>query len=53
MVKKNDIVEVVIDEVLFPNKGRGKVSDTTVTVKNTVVGQKVLAKINKKKKSNV
>ena len=22
MVKKNDIVEIVIDEVLFPNKGR-------------------------------
>ena len=53
MVKKNDVVEVVIDEVIFPNKGRGKCDDTNVIVKNTVVGQKVLARINKKRKSSV
>lgn len=53
MVKKNDVVEVVIDEVVFPNKGRGKFDDINVTVKNTVVGQKVLARINKKRKSGV
>lgn len=53
MVKKNDVVEVVIDEVIFPNKGRGKCDDINVTVKNTVVGQKVLARINKKRKSGV
>ena len=47
MVKKNDVVEVVIDEVIFPNKGKGKCDDTNVIVKNTVVGQKVLARINK------
>lgn len=53
MVKKNDVVEVVIDEVIFPNKGKGKCDDTNVIVKNTVVGQKVLARINKKRKSSV
>lgn len=53
MVKKNDIVEIVIDEVLFPNKGRGKFEDTNIIVKNTVLGQKVSARINKKKKSSV
>ena len=52
-MKKNDIVELQIDEVLFPNKGRGTFEEQRVTVKNTVPGQRISARIIKKRKSGV
>lgn len=48
-MKRNDIVEAVITDISFPNKGKGLVLDTPITVKNTLPGQKVLARITKKR----
>ena len=39
-MKKNDIVEVVITDISFPNKGRGLVENIPITIKNTIPGQK-------------
>ncbi len=49
MPKKNDIIEVKIDFLDFPNKGKGDFEDYKVMIKDTLPGQKVLAKIAKKK----
>ena len=48
-MKRNDIVEAVITDISFPNKGKGLVLDTPITVKNTLPGQKILARITKKR----
>ena len=48
-MKKNDIVEVVITDISFPNKGRGLVENIPITIKNTIPGQKVSARITKKR----
>lgn len=48
-MKRNDIVEAVITDISFPNKGKDLVLDTPITVKNTLPGQKVLARITKKR----
>ena len=53
MIKKNDIVEIKIDEILFPNKGKGIFDNNKILVKNTIPGQKVLVKIKKKKGDNI
>lgn len=49
MPKKNDIIEVKINSLDFPNKGKGEFEDYKVIVKDTLPGQTVLAKIAKKK----
>ena len=48
-VKKGEIYEGIIERVDFPNKGRVKVGEDTVTVKNGIPGQKVRFVINKKR----
>jgi 23S rRNA (uracil1939-C5)-methyltransferase len=48
-MKKGDIVEGKIERVTFPNKGHICVDDRDVIVKNTIPGQLVRARINKKK----
>lgn len=48
-VKKGEIYEGIIERVDFPNKGRIKVGEETVTVKNGIPGQKVRFMINKKR----
>ena len=48
-MKRNDIVEAVITDISFPNKGKGTVEDIPITVKNTLPGQKVLVRISKKR----
>lgn len=47
-MKKGEIYEGVIEKIDFQNKGRVKIKDTTVTVKNGIPGQKVRFMINKK-----
>jgi tRNA/tmRNA/rRNA uracil-C5-methylase (TrmA/RlmC/RlmD family) len=47
-LKKGDIVTGIIDHVNFPNRGILKADDLTVTVKDTVPGQQVEARIAKK-----
>ena len=49
-MKKGEVYEGVISRVDFPNKGRVKVDDQTVTVKNGMPGQTVRFVINKKRK---
>lgn len=53
MVKKNDIIEVAIEDVLFPNKGIAKLDDKKVIIKNTLKGQKVKVRITKKRRNKI
>lgn len=48
-MKKGEIIEGTIEEVRFPNKGVMHVEETKVEVKNTLPGQKVRARIQKKR----
>ena len=50
-MKKGEIYEGIIEKVDFPNKGRVKVGDDTVIVKNGIPGQKVRFVVNKKRKN--
>ena len=52
-MKKGEIYEGVIQKIDFQNKGRVKIKDTTVTVKNGIPGQKVRFMINKKRGGRV
>ena len=49
-MKKGQMCEGVIEYIDFPNKGRVKVEDKYVTVKNGIPGQKIRFVINKKRK---
>ncbi|SEF88126.1 23S rRNA (uracil-5-)-methyltransferase RumA [Caloramator fervidus] len=49
-MKKGEIYEVEIKDVLFPNKGISYVNEKAVYIKNAVPGQKVKIKIIKNKK---
>ncbi|AFS77508.1 23S rRNA (uracil-5-)-methyltransferase RumA [Gottschalkia acidurici 9a] len=53
MVKKNEIIDLYIKEVKFPNKGLAYVDDKEITVKNAIKDQKVRARITKNKKDKV
>lgn len=53
MLKKNEIFEVKIDSLAFPNKGIGKVGEYRVIVKNTLPKQVVSAKVSKKKNGTI
>ncbi len=48
-MRKGDIVEGVVETLRFPNKGSFHVDETEVTVKNTIPGQKVRARVTKKR----
>lgn len=48
-MKKGEIYEGIIERVDFPNKGRVRIGDETVTVKNGIPGQKIRFMINKKR----
>lgn len=52
-MKKNDEIELIIDELNFPNKGIGLYENEKVMVKNVLPKQKVLARINKKRKNAI
>ena len=49
-MKKGDLIEGVVREVKFPNKGIVETEDGVCIVKNAITGQKVQARINKKRK---
>ncbi len=49
MPKKNEVIDVEINELAFPNKGTGKYEDYKVIVKNTLPGEKIRGRIIKKK----
>ena len=48
-LKKGEIYEGVVEKIEFPNKGKVKVGEDTVIVKNAIPGQKVRFMINKKR----
>lgn len=50
-MKKGEIYEGIIEKIEFPNKGRIRVGEETVIVKNGIPGQKVRFLINKKRKN--
>ncbi|MCL2354173.1 MAG: 23S rRNA (uracil(1939)-C(5))-methyltransferase RlmD [Defluviitaleaceae bacterium] len=51
-MKKNDILEVTIEDIKFPNIGVCKVGDRTLQVKRSLPGQRLLVKITKKGRTN-
>ena len=48
-MKKGDLIEGVVREVKFPNKGIVETQDGVCVVKNAITGQKVQARVNKKR----
>ncbi|MCK9444809.1 MAG: 23S rRNA (uracil(1939)-C(5))-methyltransferase RlmD [Tissierellaceae bacterium] len=50
MARKNELIEFTIDKVDFPNKGRGKYNDKVVKVKGGIVGQRIKARISRRRK---
>jgi len=52
-LKKNQIIEGIVSEVKFPNKGIINIEGEKVIVKNTIVGQKISAQITKKRKKKM
>ena len=53
MVKKNELIEFVIDEVGFPNKGKGTCEGIEIRVKGGIKGQKVSARVSRKRKGYI
>lgn len=49
MTKRNDIINVEIKDILFPNKGVGVYGDYKAVVKNTLPGQNVSVRVKKKR----
>ena len=49
-MKKGDLIEGTVRDVKFPNKGIVETEDGICVVKNAVTGQKVQARVNKKRK---
>ncbi len=52
-MKKGDIIEIKIEDVLFPNKAIASYEGKTVTVKNALLAQTVQARIAKIKKNEI
>ena len=49
-MKKGDLIEGIVRDVKFPNKGIVETEDGICIVKNAIPGQKVQARVNKKRK---
>ena len=49
-MKKGDLIEGIVSEVKFPNKGIVETEEGAVVVKNAITGQRVQARVNKKRK---
>ena len=53
MVKRNEIIEVNIDRVNFPNKGKAKYEDYEINFKGGIKGQKVAVRVGRRKKNSL
>ncbi len=51
-MKKNDIIEVTIDELNFPNVGTATYENKKIKIKNAIPGQKLLVKISRSRKDS-
>ena len=49
-MKKNEIIEFIIDKVEFPNKGYGTYEGEAIRFKGGIAGQKVQARVHRKRK---
>jgi 23S rRNA (uracil-5-)-methyltransferase RumA len=52
-MKKKDIIEGIVNKVVFPNKGIINIDEEKVIVKNVIPGQKIKARITKKRKNKI
>lgn len=52
-MKKNDIVEISIEDVIFPNKGIGYIDGQEIIVKGGIRDQKLKVQITKKRKNKI
>ncbi|MBN2794699.1 MAG: 23S rRNA (uracil(1939)-C(5))-methyltransferase RlmD [Clostridia bacterium] len=52
-MKRGELIELNITDLRFPNKGVGLVNDKWIHVKNTLPGQKVKARIKKRRKDHI
>ncbi|MCT4542368.1 MAG: 23S rRNA (uracil(1939)-C(5))-methyltransferase RlmD [Vallitalea sp.] len=52
-MKKKDIIEGIVNKVIFPNKGIINIDEEKVIVKNVIPGQKIKARITKKRKNKI
>jgi len=53
MVKKNDLIEFIIEEVEFPNKGKAIFEGENVKFKGGIQGQKVEGRVSRKRKGTI
>ena len=53
MIKKNETIELIIDKVEFPNKGKAKYEGLDVKFKGGIEGQKVRARVGKIRKASI
>lgn len=53
MVKRNDIFEITIEDMLFPNKGVGYIDNKKVIIKGGIIDQRLKIKITKKRKNKL
>lgn len=51
-MKKNDIIEITIDDLHFPNVGTATYEGKKIKVKNAIPGQKVRARISRSRKES-
>ncbi|MGB4438013.1 MAG: 23S rRNA (uracil-5-)-methyltransferase RumA, partial [Sedimentibacter sp.] len=51
-MKKNDIIEVTINDMNFPNIGKTTYEGKNIKIKNTMTGQKVRARISRSRKDS-
>ncbi|BEP28125.1 23S rRNA (uracil(1939)-C(5))-methyltransferase RlmD [Helicovermis profundi] len=52
-MKRNDIIEVKIEKMIFPNKGVGFYDGKKVILKNVLLGQTVSARVKKKRTDKI
>lgn len=51
-MKRNDIIEVIIDDMNFPNIGKAEYEGKKIKIKNVLPGQKVKARISRSRKDS-
>ncbi|HPT76776.1 MAG TPA: TRAM domain-containing protein, partial [Defluviitaleaceae bacterium] len=53
MPKKNQVIDVTVEDLIFPNKGIAYIDGKKVIIKNAIKGQKVRARVTKKRKDKI
>lgn len=53
MAKKNELIDIIIDEVGFPNKGKATLNGESVKFKGGIEGQKIKARVSRRRKGSI